>query len=419
MEKKSIGSFMAVLRKAQGLTQQDVADRLNVSNKTVSKWERDESSPELGLIPVIAEIFDVTCDEILLGKRLIKENDETNTSQKVEKQITRLAENTARYFRNMALIVVLISIFGYLALFLCSYAFDLLIPGAGLYTVFLLIGTAVLITSLNNSLHRLNTGSDTDEKCVLEARADIWQICFFAFLALLLTFFFSLPLIIARDLYILSEPPYFRYELHVLSWEIYLNYIPTMILMWLFSAISVLLLLRRKLQGSRSQIFTSVENGFKLGIIQTVFFAIAALPIIITEHTDISHNFFYINEMIALISFGLSAITAVIYIVLKRGNYLLLSIMAIRNQLLWIPALLLTVSINLTASYGFIYPISWISSAGRHQGDNFRFNYMVQHFTYDIGVGIVIFTAIVLSAYIAVKYKYMNNHIRKHTKKQM
>lgn len=41
MAENTIGQFIAALRKANGLTQQDVADRLNVSNKAVSRWERD------------------------------------------------------------------------------------------------------------------------------------------------------------------------------------------------------------------------------------------------------------------------------------------------------------------------------------------------------------------------------------------
>ena len=57
MEKKTIGQFIAVLRKANGLTQQDLADRLNVSNKAVSRWERDESAPDITLIPALAEIL--------------------------------------------------------------------------------------------------------------------------------------------------------------------------------------------------------------------------------------------------------------------------------------------------------------------------------------------------------------------------
>ena len=57
MERKTIGGLIAALRKANGMTQKDLAERLHVSDKAVSRWERDESAPDLSLIPVIAEIF--------------------------------------------------------------------------------------------------------------------------------------------------------------------------------------------------------------------------------------------------------------------------------------------------------------------------------------------------------------------------
>ena len=60
MEKKTMGSFMAALRKANGLTQQQVADKLNVSNKTISKWECNEGYPEITMLPVIAELYSVS-----------------------------------------------------------------------------------------------------------------------------------------------------------------------------------------------------------------------------------------------------------------------------------------------------------------------------------------------------------------------
>ncbi|MBE6655227.1 MAG: helix-turn-helix transcriptional regulator [Ruminococcaceae bacterium] len=69
MERKSIGSFIAVLRKANGLTQRELADKLSISDKAVSRWERDETAPDLSLIPAIAEIFGVTSDELLRGER--------------------------------------------------------------------------------------------------------------------------------------------------------------------------------------------------------------------------------------------------------------------------------------------------------------------------------------------------------------
>ena len=70
MEKKTLGSFISALRRAQGLTQQEVADRLMVSNRAVSRWERDEAMPDITLLPAIADLFGVTVDELLRGDRL-------------------------------------------------------------------------------------------------------------------------------------------------------------------------------------------------------------------------------------------------------------------------------------------------------------------------------------------------------------
>ena len=60
---KSMGAFIAALLTAAGMTQRDLADKLNVSDKTVSRWERDINAPDLSLLPIIADLFDVTCDE--------------------------------------------------------------------------------------------------------------------------------------------------------------------------------------------------------------------------------------------------------------------------------------------------------------------------------------------------------------------
>ncbi|MBQ4642232.1 MAG: helix-turn-helix transcriptional regulator [Oscillospiraceae bacterium] len=122
MEPKTIGSFIAALRKAQGLTQKELAEKLDVSDKSVSRWERDEGLPDLSLIPVIAEVFDVTCDELLRGERKSAE-DRNISSAKGEKQLQRILLSGTNRFQNrsyiamgiyiLGLIVVLIAAFGY------------------------------------------------------------------------------------------------------------------------------------------------------------------------------------------------------------------------------------------------------------------------------------------------------------------
>lgn len=69
MTPQKLGGFLAALRKEQGLTQQQLAERLGVSNKSVSRWETGESAPDLFLLPAIARLYHVTCDELLAGQR--------------------------------------------------------------------------------------------------------------------------------------------------------------------------------------------------------------------------------------------------------------------------------------------------------------------------------------------------------------
>lgn len=81
MTNKSIGNLLAELRKEKGITQKELADFLNVSDKTVSHWECDKYSPDISVIPVLAEFFGVTCDEILKGEKKLPLYDENIEEQ--------------------------------------------------------------------------------------------------------------------------------------------------------------------------------------------------------------------------------------------------------------------------------------------------------------------------------------------------
>lgn len=141
MEKKTIGGFIAALRKANGMTQKDLAERLNVSDKTVSRWERDDGAPDLAVIPVIAEIFDVTCDELLRGERKSPEertvvSEENETTPKGEKQRQRLLKSTLSQYKNYTYISIGISVVGMIVALVCNLAFLKAILGFFLGAIF-------------------------------------------------------------------------------------------------------------------------------------------------------------------------------------------------------------------------------------------------------------------------------------------
>lgn len=68
MDEHSIGKTIADLRKSKGWTQVELAEKLNVSDKAVSKWENESGLPEISQFPTLAKLFDVSIDYLMTGK---------------------------------------------------------------------------------------------------------------------------------------------------------------------------------------------------------------------------------------------------------------------------------------------------------------------------------------------------------------
>ncbi len=79
---EKFGLFVTELRKEKNLTQKDLAEKLYVSDKTVSKWERGLSMPNVVLLIPIADILDVTVTELLRGEKI-------DTQKNIDKKKSR------------------------------------------------------------------------------------------------------------------------------------------------------------------------------------------------------------------------------------------------------------------------------------------------------------------------------------------
>ena len=69
MDAINTGKFICKLRKENNLTQASLAEKLNISNRTVSKWENGDGFPDITILPEIAKTLGVTVDELLSGQR--------------------------------------------------------------------------------------------------------------------------------------------------------------------------------------------------------------------------------------------------------------------------------------------------------------------------------------------------------------
>lgn len=194
MERKTIGGFIAALRRANGMTQRELADRLNVSDKTVSRWERDESAPELAAIPVIAEIFGVSCDELLRGERRPPEErgGPEAATQRGEKERRRLIALSLSRFRTRTYIIMGVAAAGLLAAMVCdlalSRAYIGFFAGAALYLAAAVAEAALLSTAQPE----LEPG-DAD---AARLRWELTMLAERAFMFIAALFGFTLPLIL-------------------------------------------------------------------------------------------------------------------------------------------------------------------------------------------------------------------------------
>ena len=91
---EKFGKFLSEMRKEKSMTQKELADKLFVSDKTVSKWERGNSMPNLTLLMPIADVLGITVTELLKGEK-ISENNSLNTDE-VEKLVINSLDLSVR-----------------------------------------------------------------------------------------------------------------------------------------------------------------------------------------------------------------------------------------------------------------------------------------------------------------------------------
>lgn len=85
IDNEKVGKFIENLRKEKGLTQQDLADILSVSNQAVSKWESGRNLPDIAIQRVICDTFNITMEELHAGERDIKKRNKTKKIRKENK----------------------------------------------------------------------------------------------------------------------------------------------------------------------------------------------------------------------------------------------------------------------------------------------------------------------------------------------
>lgn len=117
MDNARFGAFLAQLRRERGWTQKELAERLNVTNKAVSKWERGVGFPDIQLMEPLAHELEVSLLELFRTERIPQEERPSDTGPEVAAGIADLAALRQRLERRNATIAVLVQVAGLLGAF--------------------------------------------------------------------------------------------------------------------------------------------------------------------------------------------------------------------------------------------------------------------------------------------------------------
>ena len=139
MNQIKIGKIIAECRKRQGLTQIQLAEKLNITDKAVSKWERGMAMPDSSIMLELCDILDITVNELLSGEKIIMENSNKKNEQLLV-DMSKELEKKNKIIWNSMWIIMGVSITALIAgIFLAAF----LIP-EGIWQLVAILGICVV-----------------------------------------------------------------------------------------------------------------------------------------------------------------------------------------------------------------------------------------------------------------------------------
>lgn len=140
MDQEKIGQFIASLRREMALTQRELAEKLCVSDKAISKWECGKGLPEVSLMLPLCEVLGITVNELLSGERLENESYQARAEENMTALLRERTENKRKLL--LEFVVILITMLSSVTIILLS---GLLALGTPLRILLIVIALVVMV----------------------------------------------------------------------------------------------------------------------------------------------------------------------------------------------------------------------------------------------------------------------------------
>ena len=141
MDQIKIGKFIAECRKKNNLTQKQLAEKLNITDRAVSKWETGKTMPDSDIMLELCDLLEITVDELLCGEKIEIEQKENQ----INELILQMAKNEERYHKRLMYSAYMIIGTSLLALIFLLSLISLLIPECGFQDFLIIVSILLFI----------------------------------------------------------------------------------------------------------------------------------------------------------------------------------------------------------------------------------------------------------------------------------
>ncbi len=139
MDQKRIGEFISSQRKSKNLTQAALAEKLVITDRAVSKWERGKGLPDVSIMLELCDILEITVNELLSGERINMENNEKKNEQLLLDMAKELEQKNKTIWTSMWAIMIVSMTALFAGIFIAAF----LIP-EGVWQLVTLLGICVV-----------------------------------------------------------------------------------------------------------------------------------------------------------------------------------------------------------------------------------------------------------------------------------
>ena len=139
MNQEKIGKFIASLRKEKSMTQLELAEKLNITDRAVSKWERGKGMPDTSIMIYLCDELGISVNELLCGERIEMETNNV----KINELILEMARNEEKYHKRLMHSVYAILATSIVAL-VCLMTLILLLVPEGVFQTLLIVASVIL-----------------------------------------------------------------------------------------------------------------------------------------------------------------------------------------------------------------------------------------------------------------------------------